>query len=371
MANRIEWVRETASLRVWLERLGRGPLSLDSEADSMHHYPERVCLVQLSFGGADLLIDPLAGVDMGPLAAVLADAGVRKIIHGADYDLRILHRDFGLVVNGLFDTMVAARLTGESEFGLAALLKKHFGVEADKRYQRADWSRRPLPAEMEAYAALDTRYLAKLKELLERRLSDLGRIAWAEEEFRRLEAVRWIERADSEAFRRVKGSAALSPRQLAVLRELVRFREQQARQRNRPPFRIASNEQLLRLVQADPRSAAALTRMPGLPRSWTRSKDAQQVAAAMQRARDLPESGLPEVRRRAKRPGNAFERRLRRLLAQRDRLAQELDLEPAVVASRGVLEATMRGLEGGEGLPEELRRWQADLLRPALEDVSG
>jgi ribonuclease D len=323
MIRPIEWIRETSVLRSHLGQVGRGPLSLDTEADSLHHYPEKVCIVQLSFGGADRLVDPLAGVDLSQLQTVLADPGVRKILHGADYDLRILHRDFGLTIAGLFDTMVAARLTGEREFGLAVLLGKHFGVELDKRHQRADWSQRPLPEALAAYAALDTRHLAELADLFEERL-----------------------------------------------RELVGFREQEARRRDRPPFRIARDEVLLAVVRSDPRSPAELARIPGFPRPWSQPRAAQQLLDVVRRALALPESQLPEVRRRRRRPNAAFERRLREVMAHRDRLAQELDLEASIVASRGALEEALREPGLGDDAGAGLRRWQAALLRPELERLS-
>ena len=187
----IAWIRETGNLSDTLAAVGAGPLALDTEADSLHHYPEKVCLVQLTFGGADHLVDPLAGVDLAPLGRILADRAVTKILHGSDYDLRVLHRDFGLELVGLFDTMIAARLTGERSFGLAALLETHFGIKLEKKFQRADWSLRPLTAEMESYAALDTRHLEALAGRLGEQLEQLGRTAWAEEEFRALEGVRW------------------------------------------------------------------------------------------------------------------------------------------------------------------------------------
>jgi ribonuclease D len=266
--------------------------------------------------------------------------------------------------------MVAARLTGERGFGLAALLGKHFGVELDKRYQRADWSRRPLPEAMATYAALDTRHLAELEDLFESRLRELDRTEWAAEEFGRLEGVRWNERADLDAFRRVKGSAGLSPRQLAVLSELVRFREQEARRRDRPPFRIARDEVLLAVVRSEPQSPAELARIPGFPRPWSRARTAQQLLDVVRRALALPDCRLPEVRRGRRRPGAAFERRLRELMAHRDRLAQELDLEPSVLASRAALEGALREPGRGDDARADLRRWQAALLRPELERLS-
>ena len=247
------WVDRSATLENELADVGRGPLALDTEADSMHHYREKVCLIQLSFGGRDLLVDPLAGVDLAPLRPVLVDPGTRKILHGADYDIRILHRDYDLEIVGLFDTMIAARLVGERAFGLSALLEKFLDVKLDKKYQRADWSRRPLTPEMESYALCDTRYLEPLARILEERLEQLGRGEWAAEEFRRLENVRWAaERGPEGLLQRLKGVQALDRRQLAVANELVLLRDETARRRDQPLFRVMRDEVLLELVKLGP-----------------------------------------------------------------------------------------------------------------------
>ena len=147
-AKDIGWIRDGDALAATLAELGDGPLALDTEADSFHHYPEKICLIQISTGSGTSLIDPLAGVELSALGAVLEDPALPKVLHGADYDLRLLRRDHGLQVRKLFDTMIAARLTGETRFGLASLLEGHLAVRLDKRFQRADWSRRPLPREM-------------------------------------------------------------------------------------------------------------------------------------------------------------------------------------------------------------------------------
>jgi len=176
----VSWIRDARSLSEALSGIGDGPLALDTEADSFHHYPEKICLIQLSTRARTYLVDPLTGLNLRSLGEVLEDGAVTKILHGADYDLRLLRRDHDLQIRNLFDTMIAARLTGETRFGLASLLESHLGVRLDKRFQRADWSQRPLPREMVEYAAADTRHLAELRSILDARLLSLGRRDWAE-----------------------------------------------------------------------------------------------------------------------------------------------------------------------------------------------
>ncbi|MDX1389431.1 MAG: ribonuclease D, partial [Acidobacteriota bacterium] len=229
----VPWIEQTTGLVAAVREVGAGPLALDTEADSYHRYHDKVCLVQLSFGGRDVLVDPLAGVDLAVLSEVLENRRIPKILHGADYDLRILGRDFGLSFRGVFDTMIAARLVGERAFGLASLVERHLGVRLDKTHQLADWSQRPLPDELVLYAVSDTRFLPPLAERLEARLEELGRVSWAAEEFRHLEKVRWSgEPPDGEAFRRIKRSASLDRRGLAIVRELYHWRDGRARARD-------------------------------------------------------------------------------------------------------------------------------------------
>ena len=374
MCGEIKWVSQTGELLSLLEGVGAGPLAVDTEADSMHHYPEKVCLVQLSFAGLDLLLDPLAELDLQTaLQPLLGDPGIPKIMHGADYDLRMLHRDFGVEVRGLFDTMLAARLTGERSFGLAALLLKHLGVELNKRYQRADWSQRPLPAEMRSYAAMDTRHLHRLAGLFATELESLGRSAWAREEFDRLEQVRWREHADDAAYRRLKGSGSLSRRGLALLRELVALREREAIEADRPPFKILSNEALLSIAREAPQSERELVERTRLPASWSSGRRLRRLWKAVKRALDQPESLLPEVKRsEGKRATKSFEKRLRLLCKRRETLAGELGIEPSVLAARSVLGKALSNRERGESLDAipELREWQAGLLRPLFDGIA-
>jgi ribonuclease D len=363
------YIADSAALSRLVAEVGPGPLALDTEADSMHHYREKVCLVQLSFAGRDVIVDPLAGVDLHSLGPVLLDAGVRKVLHGADYDLRILGRDHGLSVRGVFDTMIAARLVGETAFSLSALLSTYLGVTLYKGHQRADWSRRPLPSAMIAYAAADTRHLAALCELLEKRLADLGRTAWAEEEFARLSQVRWQRVEDPESFRRVKEAGALDRRSLGILREVHALREQKARERDVPPFRILMEETMVAMVRARPRTPADLLAIRGLPKPQSLGPALNDWLAAVQRGLDLPEERLPEFQKAARPPRDPpFEAKMAKARTRRDALAARLSLDPSLIVSKAVLEAALRTQERGEPLDTvpDLRRWQAGLVEEIL-----
>ncbi len=364
------WVRTTDELGRIVADVGRAPVALDVEADSYHHYRERVCLLQLSFSGRDVLVDTLGDLALDPFRPLFEDASLRKIVHGADYDLRVLQRDFGLKVRGLFDTMIAARLAGERSFGLAALLESRFGIRLDKTQQRADWSLRPLPEKMQVYAADDVRHLLPLASLLEERLAELGRLAWAEEEFRRLELVRWTGDAkDPEAYRKVKGAHDLDRRELAVLRELHAFRDAQARARDVPAFRVVRDEALVALSRARPARAADLEGIPHLPQRLKREEGATRLLEAVARGSDLPEMLLPDLAKGVRqRRDRAFEGRVREIQKKRDALAAEVGIEPSVLASRSLLESLVRRLDAGEPLEGApgLRDWQARLLGPIL-----
>jgi len=241
----------------------------------------------------------------------------------------------------------------------------------DKRFQRADWSRRPLTPEMEAYAALDTQHLAALCSRLEQRLEALGRAGWAAEEFARLEAIRWSERSDPEAYRRVKGSARLAARELAVLRALHGWRDAEARRRDRPPFRVMRDEQLLALARFEPLDGQEL---PGMTTSLRRGGAKRELREIISAARELPEEAWPQRAQRARRrPAPRRDPPWLRLRDARDALAKELDLEPAVVASRAALEQVLAEVEAGEepAAAGELRHWQLELLLPTLRKLGA
>ncbi len=374
----MSYIRTPDALADAVAALEREPLvGADTEAASFHRYRDRIFLIQLASATRTEIIDPLALTDLSPVGRLLANARVEKIFHDADYDLRILDRDYGFRARRLFDTRIAAQLTGEPAVGLAALLEKYAGVKLAKEHQKADWSRRPLPAAMLAYAAADTAHLTELRERLRTRLTALGRLGWAEEEFTRLEDLRWTGAADrAEAFLRIKGAKALPPRQLAALQELYNWREALAEEQDRATFRIIGNEALLAVAKALPRAPADLANLAGLPRSLAERHGAA-LLEAVGRALQTPERDLPRPERPARqRRDPAAEARVERLKAVRNRVAAELGLDPGVLCGRSTLEAVARS----EPLPTdraglarvgELRRWQIDVLGDARLGALG
>jgi ribonuclease D len=345
-------------LTPWLPRLAQAPwLAVDTEADSLHAYPEKLCLIQISLPGADLLVDPLAAnLDLKPLLKILH--GHELVVHGADYDLRLLHRTYGFVPTRIFDTMLAARLVGHREFGLAALLQEHLGVTLEKGSQRADWARRPLSERMERYARNDTRYLHPLVTRLRRELDAKGRRLWLEESCVRLvaEAIRTPE-ADDDALWRVKGCHRLDRRGLAILRELWHWRETEAIAFNRPPFFILSHEKLVDLAAA---AQAHATRVH-LPPHLTERRRAGALGA-VERGLHLPATALPQFPKRSGRRSTEAElRRMDDIKRIRDRRAHELGIDPTLIASRADLLQLARDWETHA---RELMSWQRELLRP-------
>jgi ribonuclease D len=296
------------------------------------------------------------------LAGILADPGVEVVFHDADYDLRLLENEYGFRATNLFDTRVAAQLLNEPGVGLAALLEKYLGVHLNKRYQRADWSVRPLTPEMLDYAAADTRHLPVLRDTLRERLRELGRLEWAEEEFEMLgAAARLASEPEEPGYLRLKGAKALNGRALAILRELYQWREDLARRTDKAAFRIMNNESLLLMTKAQPRDLAALKAIRGVgpEQAERRGKD---ILAAVQRGLDIADCDLPKVERHHRRPPDAaYESRLERLKAARNALAMRYDLQPGVLCPNGTLEAiagmnpdTLQQMES----IRELRRWQ-------------
>jgi ribonuclease D len=338
----IDFVDDAESLAGLARELaGESALAVDLEADSLHHYREKVCLVQISTPRRDILLDTLAVRDLAPLREIFADPAVRKIFHAADYDLRSLWRDFGIEVRGLHDTSIAAQLLGEEKIGLADLLAKHFGVTLDKRYQRADWSRRPLSPEMVSYAAEDTRHLGRLSALLERELAAKGRMAWAEEEWSLLEQVRFAQ-SDKSSFQRVKGSQLLNRRGLAILDELVRWRETEAERRDVPPFKVMGNETLLEVVRLSPEHRRDLHKAgPGHRRVMARYEE--ELVGAVARGLALDEDRLPAwpSRERAERDPQA-ETRLKHLKTWRAAAAERLGISPGILINNALLEELSR-----------------------------
>ncbi|HEY8468454.1 MAG TPA: ribonuclease D [Longimicrobiales bacterium] len=352
-------------------------VAADTEAAGYHRYRDRVCVLQLATRTATYVLDTLAVTDLSPLAELFADPAREVVFHDADYDLRLLSRDFGLEVRGLFDTKIAAEFLGERAIGLASVAEKYLGVHLEKKHQRADWAQRPLPDDLLEYAAADTRHLPMLRDRLRTELEARGRLAWAEEEFRIAEAQVWsAPPQDGDAYLRLKGTRDLNPRQLAALRELFQWRERTAEERDVAPFRVLTNEAMIELARQMPASKAALARLRGVPRSVS-ERFGEELLDALQRARALPEDELP-VRPRGPRrppPDPEFEALVERLRAARDAAADALGLDRGFLMPRSQLEELARRKPRTErallGIPG-VRHWQVEAAgKQLLEALSG
>lgn len=331
-------------------------VALDTEADSLHSYPEKLCLIQISTEAGDFLIDPLARLDLRPLLETLRAREL--ILHGGDYDLRLLRKHHNFVPAAVFDTMLAARLLGERHFSLQALVTKYLGVKLEKSSQKANWARRPLTPRMEQYARNDTHYLKPLADKLRRELELKGRLAWHQEACARLidESTR-LSPVDLDSVWRVRGSHALSRRALAVLRELWHWREQEALASNRPPFFILAHETLV-----DVAAAAADHRPiePLLPAQLSPRRRAGLMRAIRTGLRlSAEQHPLPRLQS-GRRPNEAERQRFLELQQRRDRQAHRLGIDPALIASRATLAELAHDWERHA---PELMRWQRELLQ--------
>jgi ribonuclease D len=340
-------------------------LALDTEGASFHRFVDRIYLLQLSTREQTAIIDPIPIGTPALLGNLLEDRDVEVVFHDADYDLRLLQQDYRWHVRNIFDTRVAAQLLGIRAFGLAALLERYFGVKLDKKHQRADWSMRPLPQGMLDYAAQDTIHLLELRDRLKHDLEHAGRWDWAREEFALLEGTKWGDDDSANAFLRIKGARDLTRRELAVLRELVPWRDAIARQLDRATFRVVGNEQLLDVARQQPATREVLAAIKGMPRALLEARG-NEVLDAIKRGLAVPDAELPRFPKAARWDRDPeFDVRVSALKTVRDETATRLDLDPGVLCARDRLEAVARKNPKTHDELETiavLRQWQRAVL---------
>jgi len=356
-----QFINQPAQLPPLLAALDRSPeISLDTEADNLFRYRTRVCLLQILAGGEIYLVDLLADMPLGELWSRLAAKPL--IMHGSDYDLRLLRELCDFRPLRLFDTMFAAQLLSIPRFGLAALLEQHFGVKLDKDHQKANWSQRPLDQDMLDYAALDVYYLPSLRDKLQEELVRLGRLDWLEEKCRwQIEVARDGFAGPDENDWRIGGSEKLRGRGLAVLHALWHWRESWAEKLNTPPFKVVGNEMLMRLSrQAEDGASPGEILQVHLGRRQDRL--APSLADTIQRAFETDPRTLPRrERRRDFTPMNPAElERQDQIKVLRDRLAADLKLDPTLIATRSQLAVLARD---PAGVGTVLLPWQARLFQ--------
>lgn len=333
-------------------------VSLDTEADSLHAYPEKVCLIQISVAREDKLIDPLAGLDLKPLLEALG--GHELIMHGADYDLRLLRKHHEFVPKAVFDTMLAGRLLGFAQFGFSHLVERYLGEKLEKGPQKANWAVRPLTPRMERYARNDTHYLKPLADKMKEELQERGRLGWHRQLCDRLIAEAGVERRpDMDAVWRVKGSHGLSRPALAVLREVWKWRESEAIASNKPPFFVMSHEGLVVIAAAAVNGGGGEVEKH-FPKHLSERRR-RGLRQAVERALALPPEQQPHVRRSTSRRATEAERkRYAEIQRRRDSAASALGIDPTLIASRSVLSDLANNWDKNQA---ELMPWQRELLK--------
>jgi ribonuclease D len=355
------WIADEATLRSFIDEI-RGPIEsgavlrsfIDTEADSLHHYNEKLCLIQLAVDGHFALIDTLALPDLSELLALLDKTEIW--LHGADYDLTLLKRTYDWSPHRIYDTQIAARLCGERPFGLAALVERHCGVVLCKSSQKADWSQRPLPAKMQAYAVDDVRYLGRLADILIRNLTDKGRPEWFTQSCATLrrDVLKRPDRDKEDAWR-INGSGRLKPAGLAVLRELWLWRDSTAAARDVPPFKVLNNQQLLAMA-TDFEATGHVSHPPRWRQEWR-----DGFRAAVTRAQESDPSTWPHQPRQKRRHiTEAQKDRIEKLCTCRDKKAEALGIESSLLGSRATLEQVV--LQPAEETQAILMPWQSEVL---------
>jgi ribonuclease D len=347
-------------------------IGVDLESDSMYHFKEKVCLIQIASTQATAIIDPLQIKNLSLLEPLFRRADIQKVFHGADYDVRSLYRDFRIAVNNLFDTELACRFLGFKESGLNAVLKKKYNIQLDKKNQRKDWSKRPLPEDMVAYAAKDVHYLIPLAESLQQELIQKGRLSWVQEECNTLSGVRPAPVDSEPLFLGFKGAGKLGPKGLAVLEELLQLRRKIARQQDRPLFRIIGNKSILMLAEARPVSRRKLLETGALGSKQV-DRYGKDVIAAVKKALHRPAKDLPKYpRKTAPMVPAIVAKRVKELRTWRDLLAKKLQIDPAIICTRAQISAlAVQRPQNVDSLTKnnDLKTWQIAEFGKDIVDI--
>lgn len=370
------YVRKQAVLDKLIERVGIAErVAMDTEADSLHNYFEKVCLIQLSIAGAHFLVDPLAGLELGGFLQALAQKPL--IFHGGDYDLRMLRASLDFRPRReVFDTMIAAQLLGFEAIGLSALIERFFEITIGKEGQKSDWSRRPLSEKQLHYAVNDTCYLEALAERLAAELSARGRLDWHVESCQAMVESTGRDRSrNPEEVWHIKGSGRMNRRQLAYLREIWRWRDEHARRSNRPAFMIIGNQQIFDVIAwTESRPGVPLGQGPKLPRN-IRGALLTTLEEAIARVAGMTEAQWPERKRgeRVEVLGADDLTKLNALRGECAAIAKELEIAASTLAPKGAIEAIIRSRP--RTLDEIIQRsgllrWQAELIQGAVEKCS-
>ena len=336
-------------------------IAVDVEADSMYHFKEKVCLIQLATEKKQVVIDPLQIQDLSSLKTLFLDSDIKKIFHGADFDVRSLYRDFNIKIKNLFDTQIACMFLGIRETSLAAVIKERFKISLNKEYRKKDWSKRPLPEDMIEYAVNDTLYLIKLAKILEKELKKIGRISWVYEECEILSRVRPALLNSEPLFMKFKGAGHLTRRSLAVLEALLQFRLSAAEKKDRPLFKIIGNNSIMKIVKEKPVNKRQLEKIKALSQKQI-DMYGDAIVKAVNNSLTLPTADLPVYpRRKAQFLPPEVPLRAKAVKRWRDSKAKELELDPAIVCNKTIINSI--AIQNPVNLKDlskikEMKKWQ-------------
>ena len=330
-----EFIDTTSGLDIVLKSLrGAGALAVDLEADSMFHFQEKVCLIQIASSHHLFIVDPIPIEDLSALKPLFENRRIKKVFHGSDYDVRSLFRDFNIVIHNLFDTELASRFLGFQQSGLDAMLQTFFNVKLEKKYQKRDWSMRPLPEAMITYAAKDVHHLLPLAKLLEEQLAEKNRLTWVHEECDLLSNVRPNATNVKPLFLSFKGAGRLPPKDLAVLEELLNYRKQCARKKDLPLFKVIGNLSILTMAREKPQTKKALEACRALSTKQA-NMHGRQLIEAINKGLKTPSDQLPLYpRTRTPRMPESKIRLANKLKNWKDKKAADLAIDPALVLNK-------------------------------------
>jgi len=347
-------------------------IGVDLEADSMHCFLEKICLIQIAGPNQAWLVDPFLINDFSPFSQILENPEIIKVFHGSDFDVRSLDRELSVEIENLFDTEIACRFLNIKARGLGALLKSYFDIDVDKKYQKVDWSRRPLKDEMIAYSVGDVATLVELHDLLKHRLEKIGRLAWAEEEFDLQARVKYESNHLRPLFKKFKGAGKLDNRSLAVLEHLLEVRLCQAEKKDLPPFKIMSNQSIMTMVQRRPASVEAILKYRALSPKQA-GMYGQLCVKAIETAIALPHRELPSYpRTRMPRKTSQVLGRIDALKKMREAASRALGMEPGFLINNNMIGAVATDKPSSQ---EDLlqipgmRNWQVEALGDRIMDT--
>jgi len=349
-------------------------IGVDLEADSMYCFKEKICLIQVATAKQAFLIDPFEIKEISPFLRVLENKDIIKVFHGADFDIRSLDRDYQIKVNNLFDTEIACRFFGIKERGLAALLKRNFNVNADKKYQKADWSRRPLKQGMIEYSVGDVAYLTKLYDIIHQKLVTTGRLSWAKEEFQIQEQVRYENNHTVPLFKKFKGAGKIDNRSLAVLENLLQVRLSIAQKKDRPLFKILSNPSLMTMAREKPVTVDQMLKTRAISQKQA-GMYGNLCVEAIVKAMELSHEALPSYpKTRRPRKDMKIQDRIKRLKKMREKLSITIGIEPGFLLNNALIgsiafqkPATLEDLLK----IENVRHWQVEAIGGKIISTLG